>query len=588
MRRHRLYQSMAEDEFNIRPGRLRDTGARSYRKANTLVGRVLQVSRRAGYTPLGRRSTPGGTGHLGRGKSAALGRRRSAFQRRVVIKARVVRHRGSTFRSAPLARHVAYLERDGVTRDGSDGQMFDAGGDEADREGFAGRCEEDRHHFRFIVSPEDASEMADLRAFTREMMDDMAHDLDTGLDWVAVDHWNTDNPHVHILVRGVASDGTDLVIDRSYISEGLRARAEERVTAELGLRSERDIRQALRREVDAERWTSLDRRLQHQRDEFGIIDLRPEPSGGRRDRGLLLGRAQTLERMGLAERVGPASWTLAEDIEPTLRALGDRGDIIKTMHRALSGQGLASDPGRFALHDYCDDGKVIGRLVERGLHDELTGEAYAIVDGVDGRTHHLRFPDIERTGDATPGAIVEASNWTDRKGRMQTSLLVRSDLSIEAQIGARGATWLDRQLVSPRPETLSGGFGSQVRDAMAQRSEVLIEEGLANRSGQRIIFARGLLETLRDRELAETGDALAARHAGIAQPVGVGDHVAGIYRERVTLASGRFAMIDNGMGFQLVPWRQDLERHLGQEVTGRINQRGGVDWSFARSRGPAI
>ena len=168
--------------------------------------------------------------------------------------------------------------------------------------------------------------MADLRAFTREMMEDMARDLDIdpdiGLDWVAVDHWNTDNPHIHVLVRGVASDGKDLVIDRTYISEGLRARAEERVTVELGPRSERDIQNSLRREVDAERWTSLDRRLQRQRDDLGVVDLRPEAAGARKDRSLLLGRAQTLERMGLAQRIGPASWTLAADVEPTLARTG--------------------------------------------------------------------------------------------------------------------------------------------------------------------------------------------------------------------------------------------------------------------------
>lgn len=579
---------MADDEFGIRPGRSRDSGARSYRKASTLVGRVLQASRRAGHTPLSRRRPGSGTGHLGRGKRAALQRRRSRFQRRVIIKARIVRHRGSTYRSAPLARHIAYLERDGVTRDGSDGQMFDAGSDQADGGAFAGRCEEDRHHFRFIVSPEDASEMADLRTFTRELMDDMASDLETRLDWVAVDHWNTDNPHIHVLVRGVAGDGKDLVIDRAYISEGLRARAEERVTIELGLRSEREIQSALRREVDAERWTSLDRRLQQQRDDLGLVNLRPDGAGDRKDRSLLVGRAQSLERMGLATRVGPASWTLAADIEPTLRALGDRGDIIRTMHRALSGQGFKVDPGRFALHESADRERIIGRLVERGLHDELTGEAYAIIEGTDGRTHHLRFPDIERTSDAPTGAIIETGTWTDRKGRKQTSLLVRSDLSIDDQVSARGATWLDRQLVSPQPETLAGGFGSQVRDALDQRAAVLVEQGLAQKQGQRIVFAKGLLGRLRDRELAEAGDALSARYGSARQPLAVGEHVVGIYRERVALASGRFAMIDNGLGFQLVPWRQDLDRHLGQAVSGTVNERGGIDWSLARSRGPSL
>src|SRR3546814_13657354 len=88
---------------------------------------------------------------------------------------------------------------------------------------------------------------------------DMSRDLGTGLDWVAIDHWNTDNPHIHILVRGVADDGTDLVIDRAYVSEGIRFRAEERVTLELGLRSDREMTQAIECEVYAERWTNLDR-----------------------------------------------------------------------------------------------------------------------------------------------------------------------------------------------------------------------------------------------------------------------------------------------------------------------------------------
>ena len=463
---------MADDEFDIRPGRSRDSDARAYRKAGTLVGRVLQASRRSGYTPLGRGRAGGGTGHLGRGKRAAFRGRPHAFQRRVIIKARVVRHGGSRFRSAPLARHIAYLERDGVTRDGSDAQMFDALSDEVDGDAFAARCEDDRHHFRFIVSPEDASEMADLRAFTRELLEDMASDLDTKPDWVAVDHWNTDNPHIHVLVRGVASDGRDLVIDRSYISEGMRGRAQERVTVELGPRSERDIQLALRREVDAERWTSLDRRLQKQRDDLGVVDLSPEVDApGRNNRAFLIGRARTLERMGLAERIGAARWTLAANCEPTLRALGERGDIIKTLHKAMSGRGAKGALASFALHGEDENRRVIGRLVERGLHNELTGEAYAIVEGIDGRAHYLHFPVLDQTSDAAPGAIVETSGWTDRKGRRRESLLVRSDLPLERQIDARGATWLDRQLLSPRAEPLGGGFGNEVRQALDERRD---------------------------------------------------------------------------------------------------------------------
>ena len=130
------------------------------------------------------------------------------------MKARVVRHHGTRFRSATMPKHMAYLKREGVTRDGADARMFDARSDAADERAFAERCEDDRHHFRFIISPEDAAELGDLRTFTRELMTDVARDLGTNLDWVAVDHWNTDNPHVHVLIRGRAEDGRDLVISR--------------------------------------------------------------------------------------------------------------------------------------------------------------------------------------------------------------------------------------------------------------------------------------------------------------------------------------------------------------------------------------
>jgi type IV secretory pathway VirD2 relaxase len=92
---------------------------------------------------------------------------------------RIVRHHGGRFRSAPLSKHVAYLNREGVTRDGADARMFDAISDDADTKAFVQRCEEDRHHFRFTVSPEDAAQMADLRAFARELMVDAERELGT-------------------------------------------------------------------------------------------------------------------------------------------------------------------------------------------------------------------------------------------------------------------------------------------------------------------------------------------------------------------------------------------------------------------------
>lgn len=576
-----------DDDFRLKVGKPRDSTRTASRKLKSFVGQVTAAAKKAGHVGKGwgsgRRS---GGPRVGRGAARGFARSRRQAYRRVLVKARVVRHQGPHFRAAPLARHIAYLERDGVTKDGGPGKLFDAAGDEVDCKAFAARCEDDRHHFRFIISPEDAGQMQDLRAFTREVMDEMSRDLGTRLDWVAIDHWNTDNPHIHVLVRGRADDGHDLVIDRDYIREGLRNRAQDRVMLELGPRSEREVLDALTREVSAERWTSLDRRLRSMADRnAGVIDLRPfmndAPSQERR---LLIGRAQTLEKLGLAMPLGPAAWTLQPDAEATLRALAVRSDIIKTMHAAMAHDGAHPDVSGFAIHDPDIRDAITGRLVERGHDDELTGSAYAVVEGVDGRTHHLRFSSLEMTGDAQPGAIVELRSWDDNQGRTLRTLATRSDLPLEDQVTARGATWLDRRLAAREPATLGGGFGSKVEAAMQARADHLVEEGLAAREGRRVVLARGLLRTLRRQELDDTIGRLATETGSKHHPSVPGDVVSGVYRRRLTLASGRFAMIDDGLGFQLVPWRPALEHRIGQEVTGTMTPGGGVDWSLGRTR----
>ena len=580
-----------DDDFNPRPGRIRH-GNQSAKRPKSFVGEVMRAAKKAGHRGQTFKRSGGSAGRstFGRGRQAALSLASRSSGRRVVVMARIVRHRGGRFRSGPLSKHVAYLKRDGVTRDGADARMFNAASDDADTKAFAERCEEDRHHFRFTVSPEDAGQLADLRAFTRELMRDAERDLGTGLDWVAVEHWNTDNPHIHVLVRGRADDGRDLVVSRDYISNGFRARAAELVTLEMGPRSEQEIRAGLENEVGAERWTSLDRSLREISDEGGgVADLRPGCASEDPElRMLLVGRAANLERLGLAAQVSPAQWTLKPGLEGALRDLGIRGDVIKTMHQAMSGAQREPDVSGFALHGDRPPEAVLGRLVQRGLHDELKGTAYAIIDGVDGRVHHLVFSDVEMTGDANSGAIVETRTYGDAAGRKRLSLAIRSDLTIEAQISAAGATWLDRQLLAKESAFANGGFGAEVREAMDRRIDHLVGQDLARRQDQRVIFGRDLLTTLRRRELDAATANLTAETGLTHRPSAEGEHVSGVYRERVTLASGRFAMIDDGTRFQLVPWRPALERQLGRHVSGMMALGGSIDWNLGRKRSPSV
>jgi type IV secretory pathway VirD2 relaxase len=581
-----------DDDLHVRPGRIGDARAPT-RRARSFVGQVMRAVRKAGHT--GRGFGGGSQGRnrsrFGRGRAAAAQAALRSTSRRVVIKARVVRHQGTRFRSASLATHIGYLQRDGVTRDGAKARLFDAGSDNAEGRDFAERCTDDRHHFRFIVSPEDAPALADLKAWTRDLMRQAEQDLGSRLDWVAVDHWNTDNPHIHVLVRGRAEDGGDLVISRDYISRGFRGRAEALVELELGPRTEKEIRSALEAEVGAERWTGLDRALRAAADEgAGILDLRPAGTDAADPelRRLMIGRAQTLERYGLAERHGPAVWTLRPGMEETLRDLGTRGDIIRTMHRAMQGLGAERAAGDFAIHGDRPE-PIIGRLVERGIADELKGSGYAIIDGIDGRVHHLRFGDIEATGDGHAGAVVELRRYQDAGGRERSALAVRSDLPVEAQITANGATWLDRRLLDREALPLARqGFGADVEGALARRTEHLVAAGLARRQGQRVVFARDLLNTLRQREVESVAARVTAETGKAWRPVQEGDPVSGVFTRRLDLASGRFAMIDDGLGFQLVPWKPSMERQRGLAVAGSIAPDGGLELTSTRKRGLSL
>ncbi|WP_375286464.1 relaxase/mobilization nuclease domain-containing protein [Sphingomonas sp.] len=583
-----------EREFRVRPGKAKRSKAQG-RNARGLVAEVLRIaamsggSQRAGWGGSRRR----GQSSFGRGRTAFARSRLFGSGRRVMVKALPVNHRGrGGYRMAPLSAHVAYLKREGVTRDGSPTRMFDAAGDNADDRGFTQRCKDDRHHFRIIVSPEDAAELTDLREYTRDLVRQMEADLETRLDWVAVDHWNTDNPHVHLLVRGVTDQGADLVMSRDYISHNLRSNAEELAQAELGPKPEHEVRRSLEREVTAERWTRLDTEIKRASDELGVIDLRPERPGpdDPQLRRLMVGRLQHLDSMGLAAEGEPGQWAVAEGAAAKLRELGARGDIIRTIGAALERRGQDRPLDSYAVVSGAPEKPIAGRLIDKGLHDELTGTAYAVIDGTDGRTHHVRLPGIEALEQSPKlGGIVDLRG-VGRPGEAKPTpvLATRSDLDLAAQVKAPGATWLDHRLIERGASVADGGFGAEVRRAMDARTDHLVKEGLARRFGERTVFERGMLDTLRKRELDSVGAKIAGETGLAYRPAASGDKITGVVRQRLALASGRFAMIDDGLGFRLVPWASTLEQQLGRQVSGVVRAGGGIDWTLGRKRGLGI
>nr|WP_246710386.1 MULTISPECIES: DUF3363 domain-containing protein [unclassified Martelella] len=370
--------------------------------------------------------------------------------------------------------------------------------------------------------------------------------------------------------------------------------------------------------------------------------------------------------MDLATEHAPGVWELNERLEPTLRELSERGDIIRTMQRSLAADGLERDPMTFRIHDGAPATPVTGRVLDKYLANELGDNLTVVVDGIDGRTHHIANIDPMQLEDARIGSVIEigraettarpsdraissiaeggiyrpsrhleqakfegrvpggdhegyvdahvrrlealrrarvveridADQWRipedfesraaayDAGRSRQASVRILSAFDLDKQIGADGATWLDRRLVSPETSDLApAGFGQQVREAMDQRREHHVEQGDATRSRDgRLFYRRNLLATLRERELAGVGAEIAADKGLPFRAAADGESVSGKFTGTVQLSSGKFAVVEKAHEFTLVPWRPVIDRQLDREVMG-IVKGGSVSWQLGRQRG---
>ncbi len=672
-------------DFRPRPGRVRDRGARVNPRARSFVDQVMRAATRANGGPLkltemrGERRRGNGQTRPKKGRCSRIGRGQAVADRlkftagergpgqrmrRVVVKARIVRLKlGSRAADA----HVRYLQRDGTSRDGERGRLYGAETEEADGKPFTERGREDRHQFRFIVAPEDGDDLSDLRAFTRDVMGQMEKDLGTQLDWVAVDHFNTGHPHSHVIVRGQDDQGKDLIIAQDYITDGVRLRAQELATLELGPETDRELQAKLAAMVSAERFTGIDRAMMAEAKEL-VLDLRPEAGQAHGDfnRSLRIGRLQTLERYGLASQAEPGVWTLSERLEPTMRGLRERGNIVKAINRALAARGQERGVESFNLHGEEIGTPIVGRLIDKRLTDELGDRIGVIIDGIDGRVHHVPLPDASAAEQAPISAIVAVgpprsqrpadhniaevargtgvyrpsehralamdSNLPVRGGDYDTfvdahvrrlealrragivervgadcwlipedfearaaahdaakgpqiQVRVLSAYDLDRQVTSDGATWLDRQLVARDRGSLAAiGFGAEVRQAIDRRTDQLIRQGHASRTPEGQLRVKAdLIGTLTRQEVERVGRQLAAERGLAFQPIHEGQAVRGKLLGSTQLASGRFAMVDDGLGFSLVPWRPVIEKEIGRQVMG-VMRGDDISWQLGRGR----
>ena len=363
------------------------------------------------------------------GRGAGVGAARAQSQR-VIVKARIVRIGAAGGRGA-LAAHLHYIARHGVGHDGLESRPFDESGrlDDRDLRAFTDRAMDTRHQFRYIVSPENGAQM-DLEQFTRELLAMMQTDLGTRLDYVAVAHHDTDNPHVHIVVNGRDDCGHDLVISRDYMSAGIRIRACDLATRELGLRSEHDIALSAQRDITAQRFTLIDRQLLQAANlaPDNVIDVRQVPASddvhAGRARLTRLGRLNALERLRMAEEIAPGRWVLGDQFEERLHAVGRRDDIIKTLHA----HGLGMDervPVVILNKDATGTEPVTGKVVGKGLINELHDGKFVVIATTDGR---VVYSALSRYAEAPgrecrPGDMVSLSVQQRSSGGAQRNIV---------------------------------------------------------------------------------------------------------------------------------------------------------------------
>ncbi|MCY4429389.1 MAG: DUF3363 domain-containing protein, partial [Rhodospirillales bacterium] len=366
-----------------------------------------------------------GRRHAGRGDRGF----HAPGQRRCVVRVRCL--------GAPAARstgaHLRYLQREGVEPDGRPGVPYGPVGQPADPRAFLERTRSDPAQARIMFSPDDASELADLRDVTRDVMTGLAAQLECELDWVAVDHANTGRLHTHVVLRGRDAEGRPLHWDPRRLHREVRGRAMAALMRELGPDGERTLRERLRAEARSQQLTGLDLGLV-ERARGDPVDLRARPRGReeRLARARAIDRVRTLSRMGLAREFAPLQWQLAPQLLPTLRAMGRRRETYRLLERVLANAGLHRPVrDRSIAGDGVPRTPVVGALLDHGRRAGAAATPYVVVDATDGRVWYADVTHLP--GGIRRGAIVELAAAYPG--------LAAVDRAIEADTAARNGIW---------------------------------------------------------------------------------------------------------------------------------------------------
>jgi type IV secretory pathway VirD2 relaxase len=260
----------------------------------------------------------------------------------------------------------------------------------------------DARLWKLIVSPE-FGDRVDLHHLTRELMRRMESDLGTGLEWVAVSHFNTEHPHTHVALRAVRDDGSVLDFPRDYVKAGIRMIAEDLCTRQMGYRNELDARAAERREIDQSRVTSLDRIIsranivEDNSESEGRFTFQPAAATAKQEQCRHLeARLIFLKKMDLATQARPGTWSVRADFLMVLKAMqqiGDRQRMLAT-HKAL----VSDERLPLVVTEQRSIKYLEGRVLGHGEDDDGRnfGHHHMLLEGTDAKIHLIYYtPELE-------------------------------------------------------------------------------------------------------------------------------------------------------------------------------------------------
>jgi Protein of unknown function (DUF3363) len=404
-------------------------------------------------------------------------------------------------------------------------------------------------------------------------------------------HYNTGHPHSNIVIRGKAEDGKDLIMAKDYITHGIRARAGEWLTLELGPEDEFEKCIKLAREVHSQRFTRFDRSILKHIDQ-GILVISAMPPVEPDVHTSHMRRLKHLSNLGLATELQTGVWEIDPDVERKLKGLGKRKDIIATMHRAMREANIDRSGVTFAIFDGESATRpVIGRVAALGLTDEINDKHFVVVDGIEGKVHYADIGRIRPESMPGEGMIISLEAAEQEAGnRQQTRLRILSYLNIDKPITAEGATWLDRELASKSSAQVSDqGFGSDVKSALRTRLQWLTERGMIEPTlDGGVRPAAAAMRALTGNEMNQAVAKHSAASGSHTAQLMDGERFEGAYTRPIILASGKYAVFKNCKEFTLVPWRPSFEDIRGKSITGKVSG-STIAWELAgRTKGLGI